>query len=112
MPLYRPLLTLKRNHSTPVSLVGNREMIFHQEHSRRSVSTPSQFQNCPNCEVRLATRLPLCENWNKFSFCCILGIEAVGIVEEAPVGTFHIGGNVVTAMGGWSVDGSYAEYLR
>ena len=42
----------------------------------------------------------------------ILGIEAVGIVEEAPGGEFEAGQTVATAMGGMgrAFDGSYAEY--
>jgi NADPH:quinone reductase-like Zn-dependent oxidoreductase len=42
----------------------------------------------------------------------ILGIEAVGVVEEAPSGEFHKGEIVATAMGGMGrqFDGSYAEY--
>lgn len=42
----------------------------------------------------------------------ILGIEAVGIVEEAPGGQFRKGEIVATAMGGMGrqFDGSYAEY--
>jgi NADPH:quinone reductase-like Zn-dependent oxidoreductase len=42
----------------------------------------------------------------------ILGIEAVGIVEEAPGGQFRKGEFVATAMGGMGrqFDGSYAEY--
>ena len=42
----------------------------------------------------------------------ILGIEAVGVVEEAPGGEFRAGRIVATAMGGMGrqFDGSYAEY--
>jgi len=42
----------------------------------------------------------------------ILGIEAVGIVEEAPGGEFQKGDTVATVMGGMGrqFDGSYAEY--
>lgn len=42
----------------------------------------------------------------------ILGIEAVGLVEEAPGGKFRKGEIVATAMGGLGrqFDGSYAEY--
>lgn len=42
----------------------------------------------------------------------ILGIEAVGIVEEAPGGEFENGEIVATVMGGMGrdFDGSYAEY--
>lgn len=42
----------------------------------------------------------------------ILGIEAVGIVEEAPGGEFHKADTVATVMGGMGrqFDGSYAEY--
>lgn len=42
----------------------------------------------------------------------ILGIEAVGLVEEAPGGEFAEGTIVATAMGGlgWTFDGGYAEY--
>jgi NADPH:quinone reductase-like Zn-dependent oxidoreductase len=42
----------------------------------------------------------------------ILGIEAVGTVEEAPGGEFHKGDTVATVMGGMGrqFDGSYAEY--
>lgn len=42
----------------------------------------------------------------------ILGIEAVGVVEEAPGGEFPKGATVATAMGGMGrqFDGSYAEY--
>jgi NADPH:quinone reductase-like Zn-dependent oxidoreductase len=42
----------------------------------------------------------------------ILGIEAVGIVEEAPGGKFRKGEIVATVMGGMGrqYDGSYAEY--
>lgn len=43
----------------------------------------------------------------------ILGIEAVGIVVDAPGGGFAIGDIVATAMGGMGrqFDGSYAEYV-
>ena len=46
------------------------------------------------------------------SFPRILGIEAVGLVEEAPGAEFRKGDVVATAMGGMgrSFDGSYAEY--
>ena len=42
----------------------------------------------------------------------VLGIEAVGIVEEAPGGEFEVGQTVATAMGGMGrqFDGGYAEY--
>ena len=42
----------------------------------------------------------------------VLGIEAVGTVEEAPGGEFKPGQSVATAMGGMGreFDGSYAEY--
>lgn len=42
----------------------------------------------------------------------VLGIEAVGIVEEAPGGEFQNGDFVATVMGGMgrAFDGSYAEY--
>ncbi len=42
----------------------------------------------------------------------ILGIEAVGAVEDAPGGEFEVGQTVATAMGGMgrAFDGSYAEY--
>jgi len=42
----------------------------------------------------------------------ILGIEAVGLVEEAPGGEFNRGDIVATAMGGLGrdFDGGYAEY--
>ena len=42
----------------------------------------------------------------------ILGIEAVGLVEEAPGGDFQKGDKVATVMGGMGrqFDGSYAEY--
>jgi len=42
----------------------------------------------------------------------VLGIEAVGIVEEAPGGEFTRGQTVATAMGGMGrqFNGSYAEY--
>ena len=42
----------------------------------------------------------------------ILGIEAVGTIEEAPGGQFQKGAVVATAMGGMGreFDGSYAEY--
>ena len=44
----------------------------------------------------------------------VLGIEAVGVVEEAPGGEFRNGDTVMTAMGGMGrqFDGSYAEYTR
>ena len=43
----------------------------------------------------------------------ILGIEAAGIVEEAPGNGFRRGDTVVTAMGGMGrqYDGGYAEYV-
>ena len=46
------------------------------------------------------------------SFPRILGIEAVGLVEEVPGAEFSKGDVVATAMGGMgrSFDGSYAEY--
>ena len=42
----------------------------------------------------------------------ILGIEAVGIVEDALAGEFQKGETVATAMGGMgrAFDGSYADY--
>jgi NADPH:quinone reductase-like Zn-dependent oxidoreductase len=42
----------------------------------------------------------------------ILGIEAVGTVEEAPGGQFRRGETIATAMGGLGrqIDGSYAEF--
>src|ERR1700746_816230 len=42
----------------------------------------------------------------------VLGIEASGIVEEAPGGEFQKGDIVATVMGGMgrAFDGSYAEY--
>ena len=42
----------------------------------------------------------------------VLGIEAVGMVEDAPGGEFKPGQTVATAMGGMgrAFDGSYAEY--
>jgi NADPH:quinone reductase-like Zn-dependent oxidoreductase len=42
----------------------------------------------------------------------VLGIEAVGLVEEAPGGEFRAGDVVATAMGGLGrqIDGGYAEY--
>ncbi len=42
----------------------------------------------------------------------ILGIEAVGLVEESDSGEFRKGDKVATAMGGMgrAFDGSYAEY--
>ena len=42
----------------------------------------------------------------------VLGIEAVGLVEEAPGGDFRKGDTVATAMGGMGrqFDGGYAEY--
>jgi NADPH:quinone reductase-like Zn-dependent oxidoreductase len=48
----------------------------------------------------------------KFKFPRILGIEAVGIVEEAPGTSFSKGDVVATVMGGMGrvFDGSYAEY--
>jgi NADPH:quinone reductase-like Zn-dependent oxidoreductase len=46
------------------------------------------------------------------AFPRVLGIEAVGIVEEAPGTAFAKGDRVATAMGGMGreFDGSYAEY--
>jgi NADPH:quinone reductase-like Zn-dependent oxidoreductase len=46
------------------------------------------------------------------TFPRILGIEATGIVEEAPGNEFHRGEVVATAMGGMGrvFDGGYAEY--
>src|SRR6516165_3585831 len=46
------------------------------------------------------------------TFPRILGIEAVGVVEDAPGNEFHKGDVVATAMGGLGrqFDGSYAEY--
>src|SRR6201987_2941425 len=42
----------------------------------------------------------------------VLGIEAVGLVEQAPGGEFNKGDIVATAMGGMgrNFDGGYAEY--
>src|ERR1700741_4897436 len=42
----------------------------------------------------------------------VLGIEAVGVVEEAPGGEFRKGDVVASAMGGMGreFDGGYAEY--
>ncbi|WP_027548041.1 zinc-binding alcohol dehydrogenase family protein [Bradyrhizobium sp. WSM2254] len=47
------------------------------------------------------------------SFPRVLGIEAVGLVEEAPGGRFRKGQIVATAMGGMGrqFDGGYAEYV-
>ena len=44
----------------------------------------------------------------------VLGIEAVGLVEDAPGGEFTNGDIVATAMGGMgrNFDGAYAEYTR
>jgi len=44
----------------------------------------------------------------------VLGIEAVGLVEDAPGGEFTKGDIVATAMGGMgrNFDGAYAEYTR
>jgi NADPH:quinone reductase-like Zn-dependent oxidoreductase len=46
------------------------------------------------------------------TFPRVLGIEAVGVVEEAPGGEFQKGDVVATAMGGMGreFDGGYAEY--
>jgi NADPH:quinone reductase-like Zn-dependent oxidoreductase len=46
------------------------------------------------------------------TFPRILGIEAVGVVEEAPAGEFQRGEVVATAMGGMGrrFDGGYAEF--
>ena len=46
------------------------------------------------------------------TFPRILGIEAVGLIEEAPAGEFRRGDTVMTAMGGLGrkFDGSYADY--
>ena len=46
------------------------------------------------------------------TFPCILGIEAVGLVEVAPGKEFASGDVVATAMGGMGgqFEGSYAEY--
>jgi NADPH:quinone reductase-like Zn-dependent oxidoreductase len=43
----------------------------------------------------------------------VLGIEAVGLIAEAPGGQFRKGQVVATAMGGMGrqFDGSYAEYV-
>jgi len=43
----------------------------------------------------------------------VLGIEAVGVIEEAPSGEFQKGQTVATAMGGMGrdFDGGYAEYV-
>ncbi len=42
----------------------------------------------------------------------VLGIEAVGVVQDAPGGEFRVGQTVATAMGGMGrdFDGGYAEY--
>lgn len=42
----------------------------------------------------------------------VIGIEAVGVVDEAPSGEFEVGQTVATLMGGMGrqFDGSYAEY--
>jgi NADPH2:quinone reductase len=47
------------------------------------------------------------------SFPRVPGIEATGIVEEAPGGEFAAGTQVVTMMGGMGrdIDGGYAEYV-
>ncbi len=47
-----------------------------------------------------------------FKFPRVLGIEAVGVVDDAPGGEFHAGEKVATAMGGLGrqFDGGYAEY--
>src|SRR6267154_1430600 len=45
-------------------------------------------------------------------FLCVLGIEAVGLVEAAPGSELQKGDIVATAMGGMGrqFDGGYAEY--
>ncbi len=57
----------------------------------------------------LFTRLGMSPN---VKFPRVLGIEAVGIVEEAPGGEFEPGQTVATAMGGMGrqYNGGYAEY--
>jgi NADPH:quinone reductase-like Zn-dependent oxidoreductase len=57
----------------------------------------------------LFTRLGFSPN---VSFPRILGIEAAGLVEQAPGGEFRKGDAVATAMGGMGrqFDGGYAEY--
>lgn len=57
----------------------------------------------------LHTRLGLAEG---VMFPRVLGIEAVGIVADAPGGEFRIGQQVATMMGGMgrTFDGGYAEY--
>jgi NADPH2:quinone reductase len=57
----------------------------------------------------LHTRLGLAEG---VSFPRVLGIEAVGLVEECPGGEFPEGQQVAAMMGGMgrSYDGGYAEY--
>ncbi|RKW70567.1 NADPH:quinone reductase [Galactobacter caseinivorans] len=58
----------------------------------------------------LHTRLGLAES--DVTFPHILGIEAAGVIDEDPSGTFPIGQQVATMMGGMgrSYDGGYAEY--
>lgn len=48
------------------------------------------------------------------SFPRIPGIEAVGVVESAPGGTFAVGAQVATLMGGMGreFDGGYAEFVK
>jgi NADPH2:quinone reductase len=57
----------------------------------------------------LHTRLGLADG---VTFPRVLGIEATGIVAEAPGGEFEAGTQVVTMMGGMgrTFDGGYAEY--
>lgn len=58
----------------------------------------------------LHTRLGLAES--DVTFPRILGIEATGVIDEDPSGTFAPGQQVATMMGGMgrSFDGGYAEY--
>jgi NADPH:quinone reductase-like Zn-dependent oxidoreductase len=60
----------------------------------------------------LFTRQGLSKGYVTIQFPRVLGIEAAGIVEEAPGGEFKKGDVVATAMGGMGreFDGGYAEY--
>lgn len=57
----------------------------------------------------LHTRLGLAEG---VTFPRVLGIEATGVVDDDPTGTFAVGQQVVTMMGGMgrTFDGGYAEF--
>lgn len=84
----------------------------------KSVPIPQPGKEWARIQVRafginrseLYTRLGMSDG---ITFPRILGIEAVGIIDDDPSGTFAKGQQVMTMMGGMgrAFDGGYAEYV-